>query len=245
MRKGDPVLFWRSGQNAGIYANGIVSSRRAYQVKGKWRVDVKYTGLLEAPLLKKVLATHDSLRNLSIIRQPRGGNFKVSPAQWKMLRRLVSQERAAIPTRIFHAANQEGAFDPENTKDARERILATIVRRRGQPEFRQKLLSLYGGKCVLTGCDAEQALEAVHIQPYKGKHTNHPRNGMLMRADLHTLFDLHLIAVDTSNMTILLAPALKSTSYGILQGKNLKIPKDCPYPPSQAALDKHRKRFAA
>jgi HNH endonuclease len=36
-------------------------------------------------------------------------------------------------------------------------------------------------------------LEAAHISPYRGEEDNHPENGLLLRADLHTLFD-HLNA---------------------------------------------------
>ena len=147
-----------------------------------------------------------------------------------------------VSDRWCSALTKQGAFDHKNENDARERIERTIVLRRGQQAFRQKLLSLYGGKCILTGCDAEQVLEAVHILPYKGIHTNHPSNGLLLRADLHTLFDLRLISIDTSNMSILVAPSLKNTSYGKLLGKNLRIPRGCPNPPSTVALAKHRKK---
>jgi len=57
------------------------------------------------------------------------------------------------------------AFDPESILDARERVLASIVRRRGQAEFRKKLLAAYRGRCAVSGCDVEDVLEAAHIVP--------------------------------------------------------------------------------
>jgi hypothetical protein len=65
--------------------------------------------------------------------------------------------------------------------DARDRTLASIVRRRGQPQFRERLLAIYDGRCAISGCNAVEALEAAHISPYKGRHTNHPQNGLLFR----------------------------------------------------------------
>jgi hypothetical protein len=150
---------------------------------------------------------------------------------WKGLKRLIARQRAANPD-----------FDPKKTGEERRKIFAAINQRRGQPEFRKKLLNFYGGKCIFTGCDAKEALEAAHIQPYRGKYTNHPQNGLLLRADVHTLFDLGLITVDTSNMSLILEPSLKTTKYRKLHGKHLNIPKDCPDSPSKEALAEHRKR---
>lgn len=132
------------------------------------------------------------------------------------------------------------AFDPQSITDARQRIIASVVRRRGQPEFRRKLLDAYQGRCAVTDCDAIDALEAVHIVPYRGPNTNHPSNGLLLRADLHTLFDLGLIAVDTSNMTVLVSPRLFNTYYATFEGARLRLPKDPGQRPSRDALHMHR-----
>jgi len=81
----------------------------------------------------------------------------------------------------------QGQFDTDNEADARDRVEKSIAVRRGQPRFREDLLAAYEGKCAITGCDAVAALEAAHITPYKGDHSHHVTNGLLLRADLHTL----------------------------------------------------------
>jgi len=144
---------------------------------------------------------------------------------------------AAIQEKAMELA---GAFSPDSIIDAREKALASIVRRRGQPDFRQKLLEAYGAKCAITGCDVEEALEGVHILPYRGPETNHPSNGLLLRADTHILFDLGLIAVDTNTMTVLAASSLVGTSYAELAGTRLRLPKAGTFCPSKEALDYHR-----
>ncbi|WP_202976813.1 HNH endonuclease [Candidatus Oscillochloris fontis] len=132
-------------------------------------------------------------------------------------------------------------FDPKDVEDARERTIGAIVRRRGQPEFRRKLLEVYKGRCAITGTDFAQALEAAHIIPYRGDYTNHISNGLLLRADLHALFDLLLIAIDTTSMTVILSPGLQTTTYAYLHGSSVFLPDESHGGPSRDALDQHRK----
>lgn len=135
---------------------------------------------------------------------------------------------------------KEVVFKPNSITDARERITASIVQRRGQDEFRKRLLEAYGNRCAITRCNVEEALEAVHIVPYRGPDTNHPSNGLLLRADIHTLFDLGLIAIDTKSMTVLLKSILSHTTYSYLSGRTLTIPREISAQPSNKALDYHR-----
>ena len=155
-------------------------------------------------------------------------------------RKVEGKEVDPIIDRIVDDLSKNGEFEPGNDKDSRERVLASIVRRRGQPEFRKKLIAIYNGECAITGYNEGDALEAAHIQPYNGSHSNHPSNGLLLRADIHTLFDLNLITVDTSDMSILLAPQLRETSYKFLTGKPLRTPKNTEDLPNKDALDEHR-----
>lgn len=104
-------------------------------------------------------------------------------------------------------------FDPKNVEDARERIARSIADRRGQPKFRKLLLKEFEGKCAVTGCNVKETLEAAHIVPYKGEQTNVLENGLLLRADIHTLFDLGLITIEPNKMTILVSPELEGTTY--------------------------------
>jgi len=137
-------------------------------------------------------------------------------------------------------AEDEHAFDPADDHDARKRTLAAIVRRQGQHRFRAELLKAYGGRCAISGCDAVVALEAAHIQSYRGEHTNDVRNGLLLRADLHTLFDLRHITVNSADMTLRISDALRGTTYEELEGRRLSLPEDARRP-SKKALDLHRK----
>ena len=75
----------------------------------------------------------------------------------------------------------------------RQLVLQQIKRRRGQRIFRDALLSRYENTCVVTGCKIVDLLEAAHIGTMPGIDDNRPENGLLLRADIHTLFDLNLL----------------------------------------------------
>ncbi len=135
--------------------------------------------------------------------------------------------------------NSEGYFNPHSIEDARQRTTTSIARRQGQPKFRSDLLKAYQGRCAMTGFNAQQALEAAHIYPYKGNDTNKVWNGLLLRADIHTLFDLYLITVHPETKEIRIAPELKSNSYSKLHGKKLSLPKDESLSPRREMMEWH------
>ncbi|WP_428986894.1 HNH endonuclease [Stenotrophomonas lactitubi] len=94
----------------------------------------------------------------------------------------------------------------------------------------------------MTGCDAVDALEAAHIIPYRNKSSNAISNGLLLRADVHTLFDLYLIGADADSGEIAIAPALRNSMYGELHGARLTIPCKVDRAASSASLIWHRSR---
>jgi len=73
--------------------------------------------------------------------------------------------------------------------------MASIKSRRGQSKFREVLLSAYDRTCCISGSKVISVLEAAHIFPHADKTDYSVTNGLLLRADIHTLFDLGLIYV--------------------------------------------------
>lgn len=135
---------------------------------------------------------------------------------------------------------QASVFDPTGIEDARERVLSSIVQRRGQSTFRNDLLAAYRSKCAVTGCAVAAVLEAAHIVPYKGVQTNHVGNGLLLRGDWHTLFDLQLVTVDPETMRLLVSPKLAGTGYDEFNGDPLRLPDDPANWPSKDAIRQHQ-----
>ncbi|MBD1863278.1 MULTISPECIES: tetratricopeptide repeat protein [Trichocoleus] len=124
----------------------------------------------------------------------------------------------------------------KNLQEAKRKILVSIIRRQGQSLFRQNLIDVYDSRCAITNCDVEEALEAAHIIPYSDNGSNQIVNGLLLRGDLHTLFDLNLIAIEPETHTVLLHPSLRQSSYSDLHQKKLRLPSATTYKPSQEAL---------
>lgn len=125
-----------------------------------------------------------------------------------------------------------------NDYDARVWTMQAVAQRRGQPWFRRRLLTAYGKRCAISGCAATDVLEAAHVLPYRGEHTNRIDNGILLRADIHTLFDCQLLWV-TSKMTVALAPVLRTTEYRKFEGRQLRLPTLKADRPSPVHLSKH------
>lgn len=131
-------------------------------------------------------------------------------------------------------------FDPANHQDARHHVMRAIAARRGQQAFRNTLLRIYGKRCAITGCNVIDVLEAAHLTPYYGDHTNHVQNGLLLRADLHTLLDCHLLAIDPQTRTIVLSEkARRDPQYRPLHGRPLRPPSPRDKAPSLEALKQH------
>lgn len=124
------------------------------------------------------------------------------------------------------AENPVLPFDPALIEDERVRNQALVVQRPGQSEFREKLLRAYDSACCFSGCNVEHVLEAAHIFPHRRRATDHVRNGLLLRRDLHTLFDLGLITVDAAAMTIRVDYSLADSMYAEFDGRLVRVPRD-------------------
>lgn len=136
----------------------------------------------------------------------------------------IREHRQGLPVERVEGQPLDSQFSLSPELDARERIKKSIAVRQGQPEFRNTLLKAYDQTCAMTGCKVIAVLEAAHIMPYKGSHTNHVQNGMLLRSDVHSLFDLGIIKVDPDTYRIMVgADALPG--YAELDGKLLRLPK--------------------
>ena len=78
---------------------------------------------------------------------------------------------------------------------------------------------------------------AAHIIPYKGSSTNHVQNGILLRADIHTLFDLDLLRID-KNYRINIDESIEDKEYKKLHLKFIRMPNNKESYPSTEALEK-------
>lgn len=119
-----------------------------------------------------------------------------------------------------------------------EKVLQQILTRRGQAAFRSALLVAYGSTCSVSGCDDEDVLEAAHIAPHAETQNYRTRNGLLLRADIHTLFDLRLLSIDPRSGMVVVSGRLGPT-YKAFAGQTLRLPVNPADQPEPAALLRH------
>lgn len=129
-------------------------------------------------------------------------------------------------------------------RDRRDKELRAIYVRRGQRTFRRKLLKAYGQACAVTGCKITDLLEAAHISPYRGDHTNKVSNGLLLRTDVHTLFDLGLLWVN-EQFIVQVAKSARRSPYDELHGIRLQMPRAAADKPNASLLEHHARASSA
>jgi predicted restriction endonuclease len=101
---------------------------------------------------------------------------------------------------------------------------AVVRVRRGQGAFRSRLLEEYGDKCAFTGPTPHAALEAAHLNSFAADGRHHDQGGLLLRRDIHRLFDLGHLAVDPQDHTIDVSEAIGDyPEYRRLQGEKLHV----------------------
>ncbi len=124
--------------------------------------------------------------------------------------------------------------------DARRFRESRVVEREGQGTFRLRLLRAYGGQCAVTGEHAVPVLEAAHIQPYMGPASNHLQNGLVLRSDLHRLYDAGYVTV-TPDLRLEVSGRLREEfengkAYYEMAGRPVRPPGDRRAVPSSDAL---------
>ena len=102
--------------------------------------------------------------------------------------------------------------------------------RLGQGTFRVGVTEAYNRACAVTGEHSLPALEAAHIRSYAKEGPHEVRNGILLRADLHRLFDKGYITV-TPDLRLEVSARLRADysngrSYYPLHGQSLRTPAD-------------------
>lgn len=141
---------------------------------------------------------------------------------------------------IQEELDKAGEFDPSNSGDGRKKVLRSIALRRGQPKFRRALLTAYGFRCAVTGTCIEDVLEAAHIVPYNGDSTNHVCNGLLLRSDIHALFDLGLLSINPETFAVYCSEQIRGDPmYRALHGAQTRRPANASQLPNRDALKSH------
>ena len=115
--------------------------------------------------------------------------------------------------------------------------------RLGQGTFRIAVLEAYGRACAVTGEHSLPVIEAAHIRSYSQDGPHEIRNGLLLRADLHRLYDTGYVTV-TPDLHLEVSRRLREDfkngrSYYPLQGTRLLVPRIEAHQPERKFLEWH------
>ena len=80
--------------------------------------------------------------------------------------------------------------------------------RLGQGAFRVLVTDAYSRRCSITGEKTLPVLEAAHIKPYAESGPHFISNGLLLRSDMHKLFDGGYLTI-TNDLKIEVSPRIK------------------------------------
>ncbi|MDE2669239.1 MAG: HNH endonuclease [Chloroflexota bacterium] len=115
--------------------------------------------------------------------------------------------------------------------------------RLGQGLFRVTVTDLYGRRCAVTGERTLPALDAAHIVPFSQGGTHNANNGLLLRRDVHSLFDAGYVTVTPSFQfrvsRMIEAEFRNGRSYYALDGGRIHVPDREEQRPAQDALAWH------
>ena len=119
--------------------------------------------------------------------------------------------------------------------------------RLGQGAFRALVTDLYDRRCAVTRERTLPALDAAHIRPYSEGGIHEARNGLLLRRDIHGLFDSGYVTV-TPELHFEVSGQVREEfengrDYYALHGKQIVVPRKVVDRPSAEELTWHNERI--
>lgn len=238
---GDRAYLLRQGGANGIFGRGTVLEKlgRKQVLIGfeRSRNDVLRNPLDPDPA-QQILVDENHLRKLRMpewllhARQP----GHALPAE--VARAIDSMISACVPIgRGETTLTDETAQEVARLKKMIEQLIRPDQRR-----FSEKVRKIYRNRCAVTGCVTQAALEAAHIKTQKGRDGNSPSNGILLRSDIHCLFDRFLITLSEDGTKIETSPELPDPGYAFLKTVRVARPVGGPAP-SAKNIREHREKF--
>jgi putative restriction endonuclease len=148
-----------------------------------------------------------------------------------------------VSTLLASAMQEEQVVSSVNEEQARYGQPITTMPRLGQGSFRVLVTDAYDRRCAVTNERTLPALDAAHIKPYSDSGLHVVSNGILLRRDLHALFDKGYVTI-TPSMKFEVSHRIKEEfengrDYYRLQGNALRLPANPVNHPSQEYIRWH------
>lgn len=254
IQRGDVSYFWQVGNPSHIAGSAIAQSsvealegaplpwniEDAKRGDYKWRIQLQHlqTGSSRDLDWKQIQENTGTAVPQTVRQVPSSGEM------W-----LYEAVHGLSPVDIVPSSvDATITYDPDKIAEEDERVrrFGLSVVRPGQGTFKNALLSAYEGRCAVTGCPLGALLDAAHISPHRGAQSDVAHNGLLLRKDLHALFDAGLMTFVYETPASLRTCVHPSAGepYVELDGKFIDLPKDAKRWPSRMELENHHRSLS-
>ncbi len=246
VRPGDRAYLLEQGKRVGIFGRGTIVGRPEKLLdpsagKNPWQVligfDVSRNDILWDPD-EQFLVDKSQLFRLPVRKKQWQHQASGITLDSKAARMIDS----AILGSILIGPGKASLADLTAQEVARRNKLIEQWVRPGQQTFSETVRKMYRDACAITGCVTRAALDAAHIGTAKGLDDNSPSNGILLRSDVHALFDAFLITFTSDGKRVEVSPELIDPIYATLNGCVVARPSGGPAP-SPKCIQQHRSRF--
>ncbi|MBX9846843.1 MAG: HNH endonuclease [Xanthobacteraceae bacterium] len=134
-------------------------------------------------------------------------------------------------------------FEIDDATQSRYGEPVLVRPRLGQGAFRILVTDTYRRRCAVSGERTLPALDAAHIRPFADEGSHEISNGILLRRDIHSLFDLGYVTI-TPEMKFEVSKKIREEyengrHYYALQGTSIELPQDTHCHPDRSALNWH------
>lgn len=189
-----------------------------------WSWDLDALRQLWSERDQKLNYLEDAARLLAHIRHRSGIDPVLrAPAQMMKNDAIQALKGALEESGCLNSSSLPASLPPPEVEIDGKRVEQVLrVIRDGQADFRKRLIEHYGAVCMVTGTSHAAVIDAAHITPYNGTSTNALSNGLLLRKDIHALYDAGLLLVSPS-LVISVSTAVSDACYRDLDGRPLRL----------------------
>jgi len=193
-------------------------------------------------------ATHDEIGCMILSRPfflPRD-RWVRPPEDWapNIVQGKTYDDTEPIGVRVWREVQAAAASTaPRAVAEDRYGTPSLVAPRLGQGEFRIAVTDAYDRRCAMTAERTLPALDAAHIIPYAEQGEHRIDNGLLLRKDLHALFDAGYLTIG-SDLRIVVSRRIREDyengrDYYALAGHSLRVPADPQARPNATFLQWH------
>ncbi len=152
---------------------------------------------------------------------------------------IAERLKAFEPTRLEPGTAAMAAIDSNGFGKPQ-----IVLPRLGQGLFRILLTHAYEKRCSISGERTLPVLEAAHLKPYSVVQRHEISNGLLLRSDLHRLFDEGYMTVDPGDRRVVVSNRIREEfdngkDYYRLEGQVVREPNQPWARPSHENLEFH------